>query len=851
MLMDINAHLNKLILKLRCLFISLLPLAAWANSPPPTQTLANNPPPPMAIAAANTATLAMARGMALASGQLLAQSRYSKILTPSAMTVTLVIPQLAEAQMEGELALDSVQISDERALLRFLRQAGLAPAYARQAAAQLAQGVSHDRRCKGSRSQCVVNSDGMAVVIDYYARQVRLFFAPAWFMRDERQVEYLQSGNGRMALINHASLSANRYSSGSSIYARDYGLLGLPGGYLKYDASANETRVDVNDFNYVFLRGWFKAQLGAIGNSYDFNPSTQRSLFRNSQMSGAMLGNSTELRVRDRSDRSYGYYAPLPGVLEVWRDDKLLLRRSVTAGRGELSYQTLPSGIYQVQVQIKGLNDEIFSSQSLLIVNDGPALEGVSSHITAAHLDSHGYYGNSWMGELGVTLPVGQRLSLSALGNHVSGNHGEWLGTLGADWRSGNLTLSMLQTLGSNGYLKNDTIATLYSLSLQFTQERYRQRNSRAIDEPAAAVTPEDVLAPSTLPDYRRDNPGEILTRRSLLANYSFSLTPDHSLQLGYQWFDERAQRSNNYNLTLFSRLWWDINLTAGVNYTRRDLWSANLGLSIPFGNLQASSYYLQQNNGRWRSQNTLNYAQSLGEAWSVNAQAGQQFADNGPQSSLSFGGSYQGPIDARSQLYLASDQHGVTGSLDLQSNQVVSAQGISFHSSSELSQDAILRLPPQPTGEVQLALKDQASGYTRYYAQGEGRIVALPAYSRYQLEGRLIGSDRVFDNHQSHYRMQVDLLPGRMIDAERPVFSVRNQAVLVRRDGKAVDQLRCEGSGCINVRRVQEGLFILQLQQNGAIHLLSGGERCATLPSATALPADQLPIVECQREKA
>ncbi len=850
MLMNMNARLNKLKLKRRYLPLLFLPLAAWADNPPATQTLANNSPPPMTIAATNTATLAMARGMALASGELLAHSRYGKILTPSAMALTLVIPQLAEAQMEGALALDSVQIGDERAVIRFLRQAGLAPEYARQAATQLAQGVNHDARCKGSRSQCVVNSDGMAVVIDYYARQVRLFFAPAWFIRDERQVEYLQSGSGRMALINHASLSANRYSSGSSIYARDYGLLGLPGGYLKYDASANETRVDVSDFNYVFQRGWLKAQLGAIGNGYDFNPSTQRSLFRNSQMSGAMVGNSAELRVRDRSDRSYGYYAPLPGVLEVWRDDKLLLRRSVTAGRGELSYQTLPSGIYQAQVQIKGLNDEIFSSQSLLIVNDGPALEGVSSHITAAHLDRHGYYGNSWMSELGVTVPVGPRLSLSALGNYVSGDNGEWLGTLGADWRSGDITLSMLQTLGNNGYLKSDAIATLYPLSLQFTQERYRQRNSRAIDAPALTLTPEDVLAPATLPDYRRDNPGETLTRRSLLANYSVSLTTNHSLQLGYQWFDERAQRSNNYNVTLFSRLWWEINLTAGVNYTRRNLWSANLGLSIPFGSLQASSYYLQQNHGRWRSQNTLNYTQNLGEAWSVNAQAGQQFANNGPQSSLSFGGTYQGPIDARSQIYLASDQHGVTGSLDLQSHQVVSAQGISFHSASELGQNAILRLPPQPTGEVQLALKDQASGHTRYYAQGEGRIVALPAYSRYQLEGRLIGSDRVFDNHQSHYRRQVDLLPGRMIDAGRPVFSVRNQAVLVRRDGKAIDQLRCEGAGCINVRRVQEGLFILQLQQNGAIHLLSDGERCATLPSATALPADQLPIVECQREK-
>lgn len=826
-------------------------LVTWADPARPAQTLANNTAAELAMAANNnTATLALARGMTLASGELLAHSRYSKILTPQHMTLVLVIPQLAEAHFEGELALDSVQISDEAALIRFLQQAGVAPAYARQAAAQLAQGVSHDQRCKGNRSQCVVSSDSMTVVIDYYARRVRLFFAPAWFARDERQVEYLQGGHGHMALLNHASLSANRYTSGNSFYARDYGLLGLPGGYLKYDASRSERRFDVNEFNYIFQRGWAKAQLGAIGNGYDFNPSTQRSLFRNSQMSGVMLGNSAELRVRDRNDRSYGYYAPLPGVLEVWRNDKLLLRRSVAAGRGTLAYQTLPTGIYQVQVQIKGLNDEIFSSQSLLIVNEGPALEGVSSHITAAHLDRHNYYGNNWMGELGITLPVGQRLSLSTLGNYVSGEGREWLGSLGADWRSGNATLSMLQTLGNHGYLKSDALATLSPLSLQFTQERYRQRNRRGVDKSDVAVTPEAVLASSPLADYRDDNPGETLTRRSLLANYSFALTANHSLQLGYQWFDEQSQHSNTYNFTLFSRLWWGINLTAGVNYARRDLWSVNLGLSVPFGNLQASSDYLQQSHGRWRSQNMLNYTQSLGANGSLNAQLGQQFANDGPQTSLSVGGTYQGPVDARSQLYLTSDQHSVTGSLDLQSNQVVSAQGISFQSTRELNQNAILRLPPQPAGEVQLTLKDLSNGYTRYYAQGEGRLIALPAYSRYQLEGRLIGSDKLFDNNQSQYRLQVDLLPGRMFDAGRPVFSVRNQAILVRRDGKGLDQLRCEGAGCISVRRVQEGLFILQLQPTGVIHLLSGGESCVTLPSATALPSARLPLVECQREK-
>ncbi|WFO13032.1 hypothetical protein ACM3CZ_18155 [Edwardsiella ictaluri] len=87
------------------------------------------------------------------------------------------------------------------------------------------------------------------------------------------------------------------------------------------------------------------------------------------------------------------------------------------------------------------------------------------------------------------------------------------------------------------------------------------------------------------------------------------------------------------------------------------------------------------------------------------------------------------------------------------------------------------------------------------------------------------------------------------MVDTTRAVLPVRNQAIRVRQQGNGVDQLRCEGAGCIGVQRIQSGLFMLQLHPTGAITLLSEGRPCASLSSALQLPADQLPIVECKSE--
>ncbi|WP_231292144.1 hypothetical protein [Edwardsiella ictaluri] len=267
------------------------------------------------------------------------------------------------------------------------------------------------------------------------------------------------------------------------------------------------------------------------------------------------------------------------------------------------------------------MNDELFRPV-LLLVNDGPTLEvSTTSRRTPGRSR---LYGNAWMGELGVTVPLGDIVSLSGLTGYADR---EFLGTLGADIRSSNLTLSLLQTLGSQGYQKSDLVATYYPLSLQYTRERYRQRERPFVRTLPGAVEPDDVLQPSLIPDYLDQHPGMSANRENLLANYSVALHQDHTLQLGYQFFREQSQRSQ-YAVAV-RRLPWNINLTASLNYARNDLWSASVGLSVPIGSLQASSYYSQQTRVAGAAR-TPEPRQSLAEAWLVNLQGGQQFSDSG-----------------------------------------------------------------------------------------------------------------------------------------------------------------------------------------------------------------------------
>ncbi|MDA6077090.1 hypothetical protein O0544_13990 [Edwardsiella anguillarum] len=98
-------------------------------------------------------------------------------------------------------------------------------------ARQFAAGVAHDSRCKGSRATCVLSSEGMAVVIDYYARQVRLSLPPPTLPARRARLNICRRW-GKKVLVNHASLFANRYANqGNSLYARDYGLWGCPAAF--------------------------------------------------------------------------------------------------------------------------------------------------------------------------------------------------------------------------------------------------------------------------------------------------------------------------------------------------------------------------------------------------------------------------------------------------------------------------------------------------------------------------------------------------------------------------------------------------------------------------------------------
>ncbi|WP_395755824.1 hypothetical protein OT793_00980 [Edwardsiella ictaluri] len=128
------------------------------------------------------------------------------------------------------------------------------------------------------------------------------------------------------------------------------------------------------------------------------------------------------------------------------------------------------------------MNDELFSDQSLLLVNDGPTLEGVSTHLSVGRLDDHAYYGNAWMGELGVTVPLGDIVSLSGLTGYADR---EFLGTLGGRYPQQQPHPVAAADPGQPGVSEERSGRHLPPLSLQYTRERYRQRERPFSPHPA------------------------------------------------------------------------------------------------------------------------------------------------------------------------------------------------------------------------------------------------------------------------------------------------------------------------------------------------------------------------------
>lgn len=366
--------------------------------------------------------------LVLAGGISLNVSRYAGIITPEPGTVKVLFDGVTESTLNAKISLDTVQFQDNAQFESFLKNAGIREKYIEKILNQNTRvGFVHSQGCQGPRSECIVVSKGIDFVVDYYNQTIRLFVAPELLGKSVGENSYLTL-NGELGIINNLSgyyyETFGRYDP--TYYIRDQGVAGAGAGFIRYNIYRSDYQNNVDELYYSrALIAGNKILAGRTQSNGNFNPSSAQSLFSDISVNGIRFGTAEELVDRSYGKKTFSYYSPSTGIVEVSKDNILVYAIATQAGYGEINLANLPYGQYNALVQVKSSSGILVSSQNVLINNTGSFNSDFSWHLfvgNSGSSDNEFVRKNTEVIESGVQLPVNTLTALYVGGAKVDKN---------------------------------------------------------------------------------------------------------------------------------------------------------------------------------------------------------------------------------------------------------------------------------------------------------------------------------------------------------------------------------------------------------------------------------------------
>jgi len=267
---------------------------------------------------------------------------------------------------------NSVKLLNEDAkntLIKILTESGVESRITKDIIKQYSSGISNTLKCAGDLNLCQLSPVEFDSFYDYHSNKLFIYINNKFIKNEESSTkkEYATTFNTNNGFINNVSLYASTIFDGEIDYSMsDQFIVSLPygnfhfDGYLSNDSESNELReayynLDVNDVKMT--AGYTKDRLSK--NTTDFlMTGMQYNEFSLSVSSSNLLTKSV-----NKTDKKLYFYSPRQGVLKVYRDDRVLLQRNVSEGQGTISYSELPTGVYNIRIEISIGAQIIFNEQ--------------------------------------------------------------------------------------------------------------------------------------------------------------------------------------------------------------------------------------------------------------------------------------------------------------------------------------------------------------------------------------------------------------------------------------------------------------------------------------------------------
>lgn len=228
-----------------------------------------------------------------------------------------------------------------------------------------ADGVKNTTDCQGISSSCIVTTDSYAFFYNIDTNILRVFLSENILKDKKVESVYASNINDNNALINSSSFFVNQYDDDTSLNISDSLVQGFKYGYLRSDFNINTDADDVFDLNelsYSVNQDNTEFKAGYFSDNNAMNATDVIESFTNSDTVDVSFGSSRNLLLKSKQAyKKVNIYVPSAGLLSIQKNGVYIKQYAVKAGQQEISYNDLPSGVYEINVTVKSGNNVFFN----------------------------------------------------------------------------------------------------------------------------------------------------------------------------------------------------------------------------------------------------------------------------------------------------------------------------------------------------------------------------------------------------------------------------------------------------------------------------------------------------------
>ncbi|EKO3659174.1 TcfC E-set like domain-containing protein [Vibrio metschnikovii] len=736
---------------------------------------------------------------------------------------------------------DSVKLpiknrENSRELLQlYLEESNVEEEIIRMIIQDLEKGIKSDKSCRGKLSECIVTPKIYSFVYDYDENYLRLFINNRLF-NNKINIEknYASEKNTSNALINSNDIYFSSYNDKDTNYTiNNRTLLGLSLGHLTADLSYSNSRlskgIESKELSYDVTMKDKRLYLGKFKNSLRFNATDFLSTNTRYQQTSINFGSSKNLLVGERGVyEKLFYYSPSSGELIIYRDNIIIKQLNIGEGQGSISYSDLPSGRYEVTVNVV-VSGQLISSELVQIYNtsrDTLAVGDVDYLFSAGIFNGNSYGQSTYTDNFENKFFTKGLISSHIINPLVIGfgglySGGEWAAIMGTQlYLPYQFTLDMKLNYFNYGSYNFDGSISNGLLSLR--HENFSIGNN------------EGNFAQYIYSD------GEY-SRSSLTGNYHFSngIYTYAVISKGKQAIREK------FYATQDSYSYWSV--TSGINITLGH--GINLGISIdyqdsnnnvntlvnlsaPLGSGYSSSSFLSINNNIGQVRNSLNKNdvfknKEVNSQLSISQNYYSREEDKNTIDTILTANTKKDQWQGSAYAYADSvgQRRGISGNLS--SNQIFHTDSILFTSNKS---DAYSSIDVNSS-----SVKQDTYGYVTMYRNGklnnksflydDKTLYPLNSYNQYEIK---VDTESVSLINLGDSEINEFVKPGSIV---RLNLDLRNILSFVGSFedvmGEKVKDLLCKGSGCHEVQKITDGVFQVSLMEGLDFELYSDNNTC------------------------